>query len=89
MDRRIGKQGGWVGMIALLLALVIVAYLSKDALTKYMGASGGATTQKRAGTPAEPVDPSSAAPAPTSAVERARDLQDTLQKESEKRGGGY
>ena len=86
MNPRIGKQGGWVGMIGLLLALVIVAYLSKDALTKYMGASGGDTAQKRTGTPAEHADPSSAASAPTSAIDRARGLQDMLQKESEKRG---
>ena len=35
MHRRIGRQGGWVGLIVILLALVIVAWLSKDALKKY------------------------------------------------------
>ena len=29
MNSRIGKQGGWVGMVGLLLALVIVAYLPR------------------------------------------------------------
>jgi hypothetical protein len=35
MNQRKGKQGGWVGLIAVLLALVIVAWLSKDALKQY------------------------------------------------------
>lgn len=33
--RSIDKQGGWVGLIVLLLALVIVGFLAKDALKKY------------------------------------------------------
>ena len=35
MNRRGGRQGGWVGMIAVLLALLIVAWLARDALKQY------------------------------------------------------
>ena len=47
------RQGGWVGMIVLLLALVIVAWLSKDALHNYGLLPNVETTMKRAGVPGE------------------------------------
>jgi hypothetical protein len=97
---RIGKQGGWLGIVVLLLALVIGAYLARDALRKYGLLPDTEATTTRAGTPAEraqtPVggatehlDPTGATPAPTSPIDRARSIEGTLQKESEKRGGGY
>ena len=46
MDRRIGRQGGWVGLIVILLALAIVAWLSKDALKQY-GLLSGARQGRR------------------------------------------
>ncbi|MCC6193645.1 MAG: hypothetical protein IT518_04175 [Burkholderiales bacterium] len=75
------SQGGWVGMVALLLALLVVAWLAKDALTKY-GLVPGTQAPKQAGAP-------DAAPAPANALEAARNLEKSLQQESEKRGGGY
>jgi hypothetical protein len=92
-------QGGWVGMIVLLLALVIVAYLSKDALMKY-GLLSGAETTATTGTPGErtrsqaagvveKVDPTSVPATPANALERARGLESTLKQETEKRGGDY
>jgi len=53
MDPKIGKQGGWVGMIVLLLAVLIVAYLAKDALVKYGMLGGPETADSRPGTPGE------------------------------------
>ena len=35
MRQRKGRQGGWVGLVVILLALAIVAWLSKDALKQY------------------------------------------------------
>jgi len=99
MIGRFDRQGGWVGMIVLLLALVIVAYLAKDALVKYGLMSGlgtnttTATPGERTGSPAagvvERADPTAAAPTPANALERARSLEGTLKQESEKRGGEY
>ena len=40
MDRRMGKEGGWIGLVVILLALAIVAWLSKDALKQYGLLSG-------------------------------------------------
>ena len=34
-ELRIARQGGWVGLVVVLVALVIVAVLAKDALKKY------------------------------------------------------
>ena len=94
---RIDRQGGWVGMLVLLIALLVVAWLSKDALTKYGMAPGSQTKAVPGGTPAEraePVgsgverlDPGGHTPAPSSAIEKARGLEETLKRGAETRGG--
>ena len=95
---RIDRQGGWVGMLVLLLALLVVAWLSKDALTKYGVVPGGQTKVVPGGAPAErataPVgsaverlDPAAGTPAPSSAIEKARGLEETLKRGAETRGG--
>jgi hypothetical protein len=81
-------QRGWAGMVVLLVVVLIVAFLYKDALMKYLGP---AQTVQRAG-PKTQMDPASsdasaAAPVPGNAMDRARGLQDSLNKESAKRGG--
>ena len=94
-----GRRGqrGWVGMIVLLLALVIVAWLAKDALRKYGMMPAGETTVVKAGTPgertrsgvagaAEQMDPTTSAPAPTNALEKARALEGTLNRAAQERG---
>jgi hypothetical protein len=53
MRGTINRQGGWVGMIVLLLAVVIVAFLAKDALMKYGLLAPGQTTVKGSATPGE------------------------------------
>ncbi len=94
-------QHGWVGMVAMLLALAIVAYLSKDALRKYgLLPSSGETVVRKAGTPGErarapaAIDATgatveSAAPVPTNAMDRARGVESTIREQEKKRGGGY
>jgi hypothetical protein len=93
MHRRIGRQGGWVGLIVILLALVIVAWLSKDALKQYGLMSGLGTPAKTAPaaervrgagvgvTEASP-DLSSAAPAPLNALERARGVEGMVKEQA-------
>jgi hypothetical protein len=97
----IRREGGWVGMIVLLLALAIVAWLSKDALKQYAFMAPAATSVKTgAASPGErtrapgAVDASgatveSAAPTPTAPVERARGVESTLKRQEGQRGGGY
>ena len=88
MHQRMDRQRGWVGMIVILIALAIVAWMSKDALLKYgmMAGSGttvvkggGATPGERTGSAAagavERMDPTGSAPAPTTAIERARGVE--------------
>jgi hypothetical protein len=98
VNQRNDRQGGWVGMIVLLLALVIVAWLAKDALLKYAMVPSGDTAPVKAGTPGErarapaAVDASgvnieSALQAPTSAIDKARSVESILKQEAGKRGG--
>jgi len=92
------QQGGWAGMIVLLLALAIVAYLAKDALTKYglldtntnatTGAPGERTRSQAAGV-VEKVDPTSVPTTPGNALERARGLEGTLKEQTNKAAGSY
>ena len=100
MEQRMGRQGGWVGMIVLLLALAIVAWVAKDALMKYGMVPSGDVATIKAGTPGEraragaAVDASgtiidSAPAAPTSAIDRARGVEGMLKEQESKRSGGY
>ena len=87
-------QRGWVGLVVLLLALVIVAMLAKDALKEY-GMLGGspAAAQTQGGTAAASggtggaVDPGTAsAPAVAAPIERARAVEGTLRQQAEDAG---
>ena len=72
----------------LLAVVLIVGFLAKDALMKYLGP---AQVVQRAGpkTQLDPAssDPAAAQPSTGNAMERARALQGTMQKEAAKRGG--
>ncbi|MEP6942559.1 MAG: hypothetical protein ABI981_06465 [Betaproteobacteria bacterium] len=86
--RIVHRQGGWVGLIVLLVALVIVAVLSQT-LLKRMGLLQDDRTTVRAGTRAPgaiapgPIDATGAAPAPINALERARGLESSVQQQSQ------
>ena len=93
MNQHVGRQGGWVGMVVILLALVIVAWLSKDALKQYGLMSGMETLPKDspAGqrvrgpgvgvTEASP-DVTVATPAPLNALEKARGVESMVKAQA-------
>jgi len=92
MVSRIGRQGGWVGLIVMLLALAVVAWLARDALRAYGLLPSPATVTTKAGSPGERVrapaavdamDPTSVTVAPQSAIERARGVEDTIRQQAE------
>jgi hypothetical protein len=95
------RQGGWVGLIVLLLAVLVVGFLAKDALKQYGMLDAGTTVSRNraplgttpgasgAALPSS-VDGSSAgiesAPrAPTTPMDRARNLGATLQQQADER----
>ena len=81
------REQGWIGLIAILIALVIVAVLAQTVLKSSGLLDSGASA--KAGTrvpgPAAPVAPDSAAApaAPTTPIERARGLEQQLQRDAQ------
>ena len=69
-------QQGW-GWLVVLVALAIVAFLARDALTAYLG---GATRAAGASHPAAAQDAAAVPPEPAMQrpVERARSVEDTV-----------
>ena len=91
MRQRKGRQGGWVGLVVMLLALVIVAWLSKDALKRYGLLSGLEKEPKAAaqgargpgvGVTGVPPDVTTATPTPIEALDKARDLQNAVREQA-------
>jgi len=89
------RQRGWAGIIVILVALVLVAWLAKDALKGY-GLAKPDTFTTKAGTPAERArspgaggieafDPGSAPPSTGSAIERARGVEEMLKSQAAER----
>jgi hypothetical protein len=89
------RQGGWIGLVVMLVALVIVAILAKDALKQY-GLLPGTGTAIKAGTPGErarapgaidvdAVDIGSAPSAPAGALDRARGVEDMIKRQADER----
>jgi hypothetical protein len=85
------RERGWFGLIAILIALVIVAVLAQTALKTY-GLLPGAETSAKAGprgpgvaSPAE-VDPTTATPAPNTPIERARGVEQQVQRDAQELG---
>jgi hypothetical protein len=77
------RQHGWVGLVVLLLALVIVAVLMKTVLQQY-GLTGGTTGSASKATQLDPVSPDGTvtAPSPRNALERARGLESSVQQQA-------
>ena len=89
MARHARRQGGWIGLIVILIALAIVALLGKTLLKQLgliPGGEAAAVSGERARGPgigAAPVDNTGATPTPGQAIDPARNLGQTLQQEAE------
>ena len=82
------RQRGWIGLIGLLIALVIVALLAQTVLKTY-GLLSDPDAAVKAGPrsvgavgPA-PADPTAATPAAATPIERARGVEQQLQRDTQ------
>ena len=86
------RQRGWVGLIVLLIALLIVGVLAQKLMRQMGLVSPDQDTTRTAGprgagpTGAVPVDPTGATPAPRNAIERAKGLESSLQQQTQDMG---
>ena len=87
MESRV-RERGWIGLIGVLIALVIVAVLAQTVLKTY-GLLPGPDAAVKAGPrsvgavgPAT-IDPTVATPAPTAPIERARGMEQQLQRDAQ------
>jgi hypothetical protein len=74
------RQGGWVGIIVLLLAVVIVGLLGKT-LLQQMGLVGGSPKERAVARPGN-VQTELVTPSPVNALERARGLEQSVQQQA-------
>ena len=84
-------QRGWVGLVVLLVALVVVGLLAQTILRQYGLLPGDRVTAKagpRGVGPTTPVspDPTTTTFAPGNAIERARGVESTLQQQTQEMG---
>jgi len=90
------SQRGWVGLVVMLLALVIVAILAKDALKQYGLMPGKPPETAKAGTPGErarapgamgieTLDVNSAPSSSGSGLDRARGVEDMVRRQADER----
>ena len=85
-------QRGWIGLIVLLIALLIVAMLTQT-LLKQSGLLSGSTASSKFDNPRSageagpaPLDAGSVTPAPTRSLERARDMERQVQQQAQDMG---
>ena len=87
------RQRGWAGIVMILVALVIVAVLAKEALKGY-GLAPGTAAATKAGTPAERarmpgsgevLDMGAASSAPAAALERAHGVEAMMKRQAAER----
>lgn len=86
------RQRGWIGLVGLLLALVIVALLAQKVLKTYRllqdtdpgakSAAGRGVRGPGAASPA-PMDAAESTPTPAAAIERARGLESAVQQQAQ------
>jgi cytochrome c-type biogenesis protein CcmH/NrfG len=86
--RHLSDQRGWIALVGVLIALVIVAVLAQTVLKSY-GLLSAPETAGRAGPPPvsaagpAPTDPTAATLAPTAPLERARGVERELQRDAQ------
>jgi hypothetical protein len=82
------SQRGWVGLVVVLVALVIVAVLAQTVLKTYGLLPGPDAAVKGGprgvgGVGPAPIDPTVATPAPTGPIERARGVEQQIQRDAQ------
>jgi len=93
MNRRIGRQRGFLGLIVILIALLIVAWLSMDALKAYGVMSGVGPSSSKSAPAAEPArgpgvagtdsrEVSTVTPAPMDALDKVRGLESAVREQA-------
>jgi hypothetical protein len=86
------RQRGWVGLVALLLALAIVAVLAQTALKRYglLGQHDAARSAAVGRVPGDAapreLDPATVAPPPLNALDRARGVEGAVRQQAEEMG---
>jgi cytochrome c-type biogenesis protein CcmH/NrfG len=77
------RQRGWIGLVGLLIALVIVAVLAQTVLKSYGLIGGGERTAARGSSPPQPVAGDATQPAPANPIERARGLEREMKRDAQ------
>jgi hypothetical protein len=80
------RQRGWVGLIVLLLALVIVAFLAQTALKHYGLLAPADAPSARGQAPDASVQLDSATTTPRNAIERARGVENAVRRQADELG---
>jgi len=90
--RGLRSQRGWVGLIVLLIALLIVGVLAQKLMRQMGLVSPDQDTTRAVGarapgpTSGVPIDPTGATPVPRNAIERAKGLESSLQQQTQDMG---
>jgi hypothetical protein len=81
------RQRGWIGLIGILIALVIVAVLARTVLKSYGLLSDEEAKRVSGRVPpaasAAPIDPTSVPATPGATIERARSLEQQVQRDAQ------
>ena len=77
-----GSQRGWVGLVGILIALVIVAVLAQTVLRSYGLVGGAEHTAARGSGAAATGDAAQPARTPANPIERARGLEQQVQRDA-------
>jgi hypothetical protein len=73
------RQRGWIGLLVVLVALLIVAWLAQGALKQY-GLLGATPAAKPGAAAKASSDQPATPPTPMNAMERARGVEQTVQQ---------
>ena len=77
------RQGGWLGLVVILVALVVVAFLAQNALRQYGLVGSVAPAAKSDAAAEKPSASEPVAASPMNAMERARGVEQTVQQGAE------